>query len=102
MITKVYKPFRRTARRLGLDIVRSPNEHTIGGHLAYMLHRMKVDCVLDVGAHVGGYGKNLRLAGYRGPIVSFEPVKENLLVLAENCKPCSPRWSPGSTGRGSS
>lgn len=37
------------------------------------LHRLAVDCVVDVGAHAGEYGVALRRAGYRGRIVSFEP-----------------------------
>jgi hypothetical protein len=33
-----------------------------------------VDVVLDVGAHVGWFGQRLRECGYRGTIVSFEPI----------------------------
>ena len=39
-----------------------------------LLPFLAVDCVFDVGAHVGEYSTSLRRAGYSGDIVSFEPV----------------------------
>lgn len=50
-----------------------------------MLRGHGIDLVLDVGAHAGEYGKNLRAAGYQGKIVSFEPIDshfERLLAAA--------------------
>jgi len=45
-------------------------------HLQTFLRRYAVDCVFDVGANDGGYGRRLRRLGYAGRIISFEPIPE--------------------------
>ncbi|MFZ0305849.1 MAG: FkbM family methyltransferase [Terracidiphilus sp.] len=41
-----------------------------------------IDVVIDVGANVGQFGKWLRESGYRGRIVSFEPISSAFQVLS--------------------
>lgn len=50
--------------------------------LRELLTRLEINCVLDVGAHEGGYGRLLREIGYRGEIVSFEPASEPFSLLS--------------------
>lgn len=46
----------------------------------------RIDIVMDVGANIGQFGLSLRAKGYRGKIVSFEPVKSAFQALAERAK----------------
>ncbi|MBU3553986.1 FkbM family methyltransferase [Polynucleobacter sp. UB-Piko-W3] len=51
----------------------------------------QIDLVIDVGANAGQYAQRLRFGGYRGKIISIEPLKsahEQLLVASRN----DPNW----------
>lgn len=48
-----------------------------------VLDKLAIDCVLDVGANVGQFAQDLRLIGYTGRIISFEPVAS---VFQELCR----------------
>lgn len=47
---------------------------------------LKINCVIDAGAHFGEYGQWLREIGYTGRIVSFEPVRDSYEHLCANAK----------------
>lgn len=50
-------------------------------HLKQLLQRLRIDCVLDVGANQGQFASELRRLGYRQRILSFEPVAREFEVL---------------------
>ncbi|MGC8989709.1 MAG: FkbM family methyltransferase [Verrucomicrobiia bacterium] len=71
-------------RRVGLsfDLGNFAHKYAFGCHLAELFARLGVDCVLDVGGYTGLYRDFLRTeVGYRGLIVTFEPVPDHIEVL---------------------
>jgi FkbM family methyltransferase len=61
-------------------------------HLRRFFRRFAVDCVFDVGANVGQYATMLReRVGYRGPIISYEPVPEVAAKL-RSAAASDPSW----------
>lgn len=75
---------RRLTRSLGFEICRWPfHVDPLASHLTELFAGESIDCVIDVGAHHGEYAQYLRHFGYRGRIVSFEPLPENVEILRE-------------------
>ena len=81
---------KRVLRRLlngaGVDLVRY---RPLPAHLerrAHLLRRFAPTVVLDVGANAGLYGREIRLGGYRGRIVSWEPLSAAYAALAAEAR----------------
>jgi FkbM family methyltransferase len=83
----------RLAEALGYRLVRRDRdtEGSLSVHVAELVRRTLVDCILDVGANRGQYAKSLRAAGYSGRIVSFEPLPECVAEL-ERLSHDDPSW----------
>lgn len=83
---------RRLVRASGYDIVKW---HRVPPDVAArkrLLDRFGIDVILDVGANAGQYATSLRdPMGYRGAIVSFEPLPDAFQHLAQLAKK-DPGW----------
>jgi FkbM family methyltransferase len=70
-------------RRRGLALVGYTPEDYVHLRRVRVLAAHGVDLVLDVGANTGQYVGNLRMEGYAGRIVSFEPASASFAALSE-------------------
>jgi FkbM family methyltransferase len=67
---------RNGALRLGFEVQRFVPASSHAAQLKAILSWHRINLILDVGANVGQFGRELRAhVGYRGRIVSFEPMK---------------------------
>jgi len=81
-------------RTLGFDVIRTPMEDWVclREGLLRLLRLLNINCVIDVGANTGGYGDFLRELGYKGWIISFEPVESTYNKLSRHAAG-DPKWS---------
>lgn len=92
---------RKLLQKAGRDLVAYDYRiHPVARRM-HLLQSHAISLVLDVGANVGQYGRELRELGYRGRIVSFEPLKSAYLQL-ERRAAGDPLWTTFNCGIGSS
>ncbi len=78
---------RKTLKHFGFELRRIETTRTLMGFIT----DRNVDVVLDVGANIGQFGASLRAQGYRGKIVSFEPISTVYRTLAATAA-MDPEW----------
>ncbi|MCD6032341.1 MAG: FkbM family methyltransferase [Thermomicrobiales bacterium] len=83
---------RRLLRRVGYDVAPFRPVDCPNARRGILLDAYQIDVVLDVGANVGQYGRRLRDAGYRGQILSFEPLPDAFEALCHKTR-TDPLWS---------
>jgi FkbM family methyltransferase len=82
---------RRVVQRVGIDVCRFPHNEP-GYHRVKLLAHHEIDQVFDIGASDGRFGAELRRFGYRGRIVSFEPLPDAYAKLADRAS-ADPLWT---------
>lgn len=81
-------------RKRGYHVFRSDylDKANLSLHLRNLLTTQQIDCIFDVGANKGQYYSFLREAvGFRGLVISFEPVKRLHHFLQERAA-ADPKW----------
>jgi FkbM family methyltransferase len=66
----------RTLRKLRLEVYPLDRRNSVQSYLSYLFVTKGVDCVWDIGANTGQYASMLRNIGFKGEIISFEPIPE--------------------------
>lgn len=93
------KGFLKTITRwFGYDILHLPTDPLTRQWLDLM-HVNQINLVFDVGANVGQYAHRIRTLGYRGDIVSFEPMADVYAQLRARAA-ADPHWHTVHTGIG--
>ena len=70
------KKFLKTiAQQFGYDLLHLPTDPIVRQHLD-LLKKYNINLVFDIGANTGQYGQRLRKLGFKGRIVSFEPLPD--------------------------
>lgn len=86
---------RLAGRQLGLEIQRADARTMPSLRLVKILHDRGLSTVIDVGANDGGYATDILDAGYRGSVVSFEPIPDCYQTLLVKARQWRGRWIVG-------
>ena len=80
------------AETLGYRLKNKKRSHDfLDTHLKQIFSAYDINTVIDVGANIGQYGLYLKKNGFKGRIISFEPIRETFLKLEEVAKNY-PNW----------
>ena len=83
MLQRVGRVMRKIVRKSGFDVVRHPFDTKGADDIAHLLALKGINVLLDVGANVGQYARQIRQSGYQGRIISFEPVTATHVQLTK-------------------
>jgi len=82
---------KRAIRSLGFDLHRYRPASSDDARFIAMLAAHQVNLIFDIGANQGQFGHSLRNIGFRGRIVSFEPLTAARKILLEASRK-DPLW----------
>ena len=82
MLDKMQIVLKQGLYKMGLDVQRLSPGKNPSLQILKALNFFGVDLVFDIGANVGQFASSLRAVGYRGRIISFEPLTDAHRILA--------------------
>jgi len=82
----IKKTIKKLIRYLGFDLIKYAPALSTNARILKFFSTYKIDTVLDVGANTGQYALWLRGSGYKGRIISFEPLSKAYSHLVTNSK----------------
>lgn len=90
---------RPLALMFGYDLRTVRRSDSVDLHLQRYFKHHRTDLLIDVGAHVGGFGQMCRKIGYGGPILSFEPASA-VFAMLEKAAHADGNWQAQRMGLG--
>lgn len=76
---------------LGYDFLLYNKDNFASLRRAHIFQSKQINLLLDIGANVGTYAMEARRTGYKGFIVSFEPLTKSYHILKNNAA-IDPKW----------
>lgn len=73
----------------GIEITKYPTDEL--DRRIKLINNYNINVILDIGANIGQYGSEMRNLGFKGEILSFEPMKEAFGKLQKNATK-DPLW----------
>ena len=87
----IKKIIKKLFKKLGFDLTRYNPASSQNARILEFFSIYKIDTVLDIGANIGQFAMELRESGYKGRMISFEPLSEAYSHLLINSKK-DPNW----------
>lgn len=73
----------------GIEIKKYPTDEL--NRRIKLIEHHNIDVILDIGANIGQYGGEMRNLGFKGEMISFEPMKAAFGILKKNASH-DPNW----------
>lgn len=91
---------KKLLNQFGYDILHLPTDPVVRRRME-LLDAQGIDLIFDIGANTGQYSLKLRELGYKGKIVSFEPLPDAFAELQKNAA-SDKNWTVVNTAIGNS